>query len=56
MTGDLNSMDKATPKNLLDLENKGRALLKKPVSCMNLATGLHQPIENGGTNEEALKR
>ncbi|POO02766.1 Patatin-related protein [Trema orientale] len=56
LKGDLNSVDKATPKNLHNLENVGRALLKKPVSRMNLATGLPHPIENGGTNEEALKK
>ena len=31
-------------------------LLKKPVSRVNLETGLSVPVENGGTNEEALNR
>ena len=34
----------------------GERLLKKPVSRVNLETGLSEPVENGGTNEEALKR
>ncbi|XP_062075267.1 patatin-like protein 1 [Humulus lupulus] len=55
LKGDLNSVDIATPKNMKDLENKAMALLQKPVSCKSLATGLHQPIENGGTNEQSLK-
>ncbi|KAM6591427.1 patatin-like protein 1 [Cannabis sativa] len=55
LKGDMNSVDIATPKNLKDLENKGKALLQKPVSCKSLATGLRQPIENGGTNDESLK-
>lgn len=34
----------------------GSNLLKKPVSRVNLLTGTVEQVENGGTNEEALKR
>ncbi|PON43969.1 Patatin-related protein [Parasponia andersonii] len=54
--GDLASVDKSTPENLRDLENTGKNLLKKPVSRLNLGTGLHEPIPNAGTNEDAIKR
>ncbi|KAL5557057.1 hypothetical protein UlMin_039293 [Ulmus minor] len=56
LKGDLASVDIATPKNLKNLENLGKALLKKHVTCMNLGTGLHEPIPNGGTNADSLKR
>ncbi|PON84335.1 Patatin-related protein [Trema orientale] len=56
LTGDLASVDKATKSNLNNLVEVAKKLLKKPVSRMNLATGLYQPIENAGTNEEELKR
>lgn len=34
----------------------GEGLLKKPVSRVNLETGIYEPVENEGTNEEALKK
>lgn len=34
----------------------GGNLLKKPVSRVNLETGLSEPAKCGGTNEEALKK
>lgn len=34
----------------------GEGLLKKPVSRVNLETGLYEPVEKEGTNEEALKK
>lgn len=56
LTGDLSSVDKATKENLENLVKVGEQLLKKPLSRINLETGGYEPIENGGTNEEALKR
>ncbi|KAL6227333.1 hypothetical protein ACLB2K_001292 [Fragaria x ananassa] len=56
LTGDLSSVDKATKENLENLVEVGEQLLKKQVSRMNLDTGLYEPVENGGTNEEALQR
>lgn len=49
-------MDVTTNENLDKLVKIGERLLKKPVSRVNLETGLSMPVENGGTNEEALKR
>jgi hypothetical protein len=31
-------------------------LLKKPVSKVNLETGVFEPLKKGETNEDALKR
>ncbi|KAK6792806.1 hypothetical protein RDI58_011887 [Solanum bulbocastanum] len=50
------SVDVATKKNLDRLVEIGENLLKKPLSRVNLETGLTEPIPKGGTNEEALKR
>ncbi|KAH0681459.1 hypothetical protein KY284_022544 [Solanum tuberosum] len=50
------SVDVATKKNLERLVEIGEKLLKKPLSRVNLETGLTEPIPKGGTNEEALKR
>lgn len=46
----------ATKKNLERLVEIGEQLLKKPLSRVNLETGLSEPTPKGGTNEEALKR
>ena len=51
----LSSVDIATKENLNDLVKVGEELLKKPVSRMNLETGVLEP-SNQGTNEEALIR
>ncbi|XP_038723735.1 patatin-like protein 1 [Tripterygium wilfordii] len=56
LQGDLSSADVSTKKNLEDLVKVGEDLLKKPVSRKNLDTGIYEPVENAGTNEEALKR
>ncbi|KAF8394708.1 hypothetical protein HHK36_020925 [Tetracentron sinense] len=48
------SMDESSEKNLERLEEIGNDLLNKPVSTMNLETGLHEPIFNGDTNKDAL--
>ncbi|GAY52415.1 hypothetical protein CUMW_141570, partial [Citrus unshiu] len=45
LTGDASSTDKATI---------GERLLKEPVSRVNLATGILEPVKNRGTNEQAL--
>ncbi|XP_016514343.1 patatin-like protein 2 [Nicotiana tabacum] len=50
------SVDIATKENLERLVEIGQNLLKKPLSRVNLETGLAEPIPKGGTNEEALKR
>ncbi|KAJ7958133.1 Patatin [Quillaja saponaria] len=50
------SVDVATKENLEKLVEIGERLLKKPVSRANLETGQAEPVENGGTNEEALKK
>ncbi|XP_050388324.1 patatin-like protein 2 [Argentina anserina] len=49
------SMDLATEENLQNLVKVGEKLLKKPVSRVNLETGIHEPAHNS-TNEEALAR
>ncbi|XP_068641241.1 patatin-like protein 1 [Aristolochia californica] len=56
LTGDSSSADIATKENLENLVRIGERLLQKPVSRMNLDTGILNPIENEGTNEEALIR
>ncbi|KAF5182201.1 Patatin-like protein, partial [Thalictrum thalictroides] len=48
------SADIATKENLENLVKVGEKLLKKPVSRVNLQTGLTEPVANGGTNEETL--
>ncbi|RWR84140.1 patatin-like protein 2 [Cinnamomum micranthum f. kanehirae] len=52
----LSSVDIATKENLENLAKVGDRLLKKPVSRVNLETGIFEPLENEGTNEEVLKR
>ncbi|KAH1204103.1 Patatin-like protein 2 [Glycine max] len=52
----LTGVDKATMKNLDDLVKVGESLLKKPVSKINLKTGVYEPVKSYQTNEEALKR
>ena len=56
MTGTDASVDVSTKQNLEKLQYIGERILKKPVSRVNLETGLSEPVENGGTNEEALKK
>jgi hypothetical protein len=48
-------VDVATAKNLDDLVEAGEALLKKPVSRVNLDTGIFE-VANHETNGEALTR
>ncbi|KAI6700074.1 hypothetical protein NL676_014398 [Syzygium grande] len=56
LEGTLSSVDTSTKENLEGLVKVGEHLLKKPVSRVNVETGLYEPIPNAGTNEEALKR
>ncbi|XVF15576.1 hypothetical protein REPUB_Repub09cG0166200 [Reevesia pubescens] len=56
LSGDASSTDKATQKNMKNLVELGERLLKKPVSRMNLDSGIFEPVDNEGTNEEALSR
>lgn len=55
LMGDVASVDKATRENLENLVKVGEALLQKPVSKVNLDSGVFEPL-NQGSNEEALKR
>ncbi|KAB1224222.1 Patatin-like protein 2 [Morella rubra] len=50
LSGDVSSVDIATKKNLDDLVKVGEALLKKPVSRVNLESG----VESEETNEKRL--
>lgn len=56
LTGSVSSVDIATNENLEKLSEIGENLLKKPVSRVNLENGVFEPLKNGGTNEDALKR
>ncbi|KAL5557069.1 hypothetical protein UlMin_039305, partial [Ulmus minor] len=56
LKGDLASVDKATDENLKNLVEVGKKLLKKPMTHLNLETGLYEPVQNGPTNEDELKR
>ncbi|KAG5542180.1 hypothetical protein RHGRI_021894 [Rhododendron griersonianum] len=50
------SVDVSTRENLEKLVKIGESLLKKPVSRVNLESGVTEPIDNGDTNEHALKK
>uniref|UniRef100_A0A5B7BKZ5 Patatin n=1 Tax=Davidia involucrata TaxID=16924 RepID=A0A5B7BKZ5_DAVIN len=56
LIGTDSSVDIATKENLDKLVKVGEKLLKKPVSRVNLETGLSEPVQNDRTNEDALKR
>ncbi|KAM0952534.1 putative galactolipase [Dioscorea sansibarensis] len=57
LSGIVSSVDVSTRENLADLVKVGEQLLKKPVSRVNLETGVFEPVGNGeGSNEQALKR
>ncbi|KAL3500310.1 hypothetical protein ACH5RR_039403 [Cinchona calisaya] len=56
LTGSSSSSDQTTKDNLEKLVEIGDSLLSKRVSRVNLVTGLSEPIENGGTNADALKK
>ncbi|KAL6577536.1 hypothetical protein OROMI_009864 [Orobanche minor] len=56
LTGIENSVDIATKDNLERLVTVGQRLLGCPLSRINLDSGLTEPVKNGGTNEDAVKR
>lgn len=56
MSGTEASVDASTKENLNKLVEIGEKLLKKPVSRVNLQTGLSEPVKHCGTNEEALRK
>ncbi|KAM1073628.1 hypothetical protein ACFX2B_018476 [Malus domestica] len=56
LSGHTPSTDKATKKNMKELVRIGERLLHKPVSRMNLDTGIFEPAQHQGTNEQALTR
>lgn len=55
LTGDVASMDIATEKNMQDLIDIGKDLLKQSVARVNIDTGVYEPVHGEGTNEQALK-
>jgi len=55
LNGIVSSVDLATTKNLDDLVEAGEALLEKPVSRVNLDTGIFE-VADHETNGEALTR
>lgn len=55
LSGDVASMDLATKENLENLVKVGEELLKKPVTKVNLGTGICEPYYQT-TNEMALKK
>ncbi|KAG5254795.1 patatin protein [Salix suchowensis] len=55
LTGTLSSVDVATKENLANLMKVGEEILKKPVSTVNLATVVFEPIDKM-TNEKALRK
>lgn len=56
LSGTVTSVDVSTKENMKNLVQVGETLLKKPVSQVNIDTGDSEPLQNGGTNEEAIKR
>lgn len=56
LTGSTSSVDISTEENLNALVQIGENLIKKPVSRVNIDTGICEPVKGGGTNEEALIR
>ncbi|GKA02893.1 patatin-like protein 2, partial [Tanacetum coccineum] len=55
LSSDLAAMDLTTPENLENLVKAGEELLKKPVTRVNLGTGIFEPYHHT-TNEMALKK
>ncbi|PON46863.1 hypothetical protein PanWU01x14_248500, partial [Parasponia andersonii] len=54
--GTESSNDVSSKENLDKLVQIGEQLLKKPLVRVNLDTGLTEPVENGGTNEDSVKK
>ncbi|CAH2042637.1 unnamed protein product [Thlaspi arvense] len=55
LSGHVSSVDKATKENMKKLVKVGEGLLKKPISRVNIDTGIVEPWDKE-TNEEALRR
>ncbi|XP_008776828.3 patatin-like protein 2 [Phoenix dactylifera] len=56
LMGDTASVDVSSKENLLKLVQIGKELLKKPVSRVNLESGMYEAVQMAGTNEEELIR
>lgn len=56
LMGHTSSVDIATKENMEALIAIGKDLLKKPVARVNIDTGMYEPVDGEGTNEEALAR
>nr|AFK45940.1 unknown [Lotus japonicus] len=56
LAGTDSSVDISTKENLERLSQIGISLLKKPVSKVNLDSGLCETMPNAETNEDAFKR
>ncbi|KAM3194275.1 hypothetical protein ACQJBY_070755 [Aegilops geniculata] len=54
LTGDTSSVDISTKANMEALIGIGNMLLKKKVARVNIDTGVYEPVDDEGTNEEAL--
>ncbi|EMS52853.1 Patatin group M-3 [Triticum urartu] len=54
LTGHTSSVDISTKANMEALIGIGNMLLKKKVARVNIDTGVYEPVDNEGTNEEAL--
>uniref|UniRef100_A0A164UAR2 Patatin n=1 Tax=Daucus carota subsp. sativus TaxID=79200 RepID=A0A164UAR2_DAUCS len=54
LTGDESSVDVATVRNMERLSAIGNELLQKPVSRVNLETGMFEAVAGEGTNSDAL--
>lgn len=54
--GEAASVDVSSKENLVRLVGIGKELLKKPVSRVNLETGVNETIRGEGTNEDELTR
>ncbi|KAM7510379.1 hypothetical protein LguiB_009254 [Lonicera macranthoides] len=53
---DTSSTDKAIPGNMNELVKIGEGLLDEPVSRLNIDNGMLEPVQNGGTTEQALTK
>ncbi|CAL9127206.1 unnamed protein product [Musa textilis] len=54
LVGERSSVDVSTTENLQELVQIGKNLLKKPVSRVNLETGVFEELDGEGTNADAL--
>lgn len=56
LNGTESSVDITTKENMDKLVEIGKTLLKKPISRVNLETGIFEQCKEDDTNEEALKK